>query len=321
MSNPYPYTSYGNSQMNNFVMDTTVLSPTGQPTLKTVGVPSESNGNWTAAKPGDHVVFTAWIKTGASTQAGGAQYGDGARIGIDFYSDVGRIGQYCADGTPAWDSVGNNASFDATRAWVVPFGSDWTKRTMDFIMPNFVTSDGVSIAGYTAGQQVESTGFIPWMAQVSFGWLDQATVWFGDVSVEVSGLDTSGLITITSLVNPVGAGKIDAYATSQSKGCAMTLNAYANSPYIFQRWVFTRSSDNLSTSWGSTNPLTFIFNENGVLEADFQQIVVTPPPTPKATLAARFPVVGNRALVQVYLRRIRDKFISKKLHSKLHPLV
>lgn len=37
--------------------------------------------------------------------------------------------------------------------------------------------------------------------------------------------------------------------------------------------------------------------------------------------AARVPCFGNRALVQVYLRRLRDKVFSKEQHKRLHPLI
>jgi len=49
--------------------------------------------------------------------------------------------------------------------------------------------------------------------------------------------------------------------------------------------------------------------------------VIVPVPVTRRTLAARVPMVGNSDLVQVYLRKIRDKTINKKMHEKLHPLV
>jgi hypothetical protein len=42
---------------------------------------------------------------------------------------------------------------------------------------------------------------------------------------------------------------------------------------------------------------------------------------PGKTLAARVPMVGNHKIVQVYLRKIRDKLISRETHKRLHPLV
>ena len=52
-----------------------------------------------------------------------------------------------------------------------------------------------------------------------------------------------------------------------------------------------------------------------------RQDSTTPPPSTNPSLAARFPIVGNRAIVQVYLRRLRDKVFTKKMHQKLHPLI
>ena len=48
---------------------------------------------------------------------------------------------------------------------------------------------------------------------------------------------------------------------------------------------------------------------------------VIPPEPPPRTVVARFPCVGNRALVQVYLRKLRDKIFSKKQHERLHPWI
>lgn len=48
-----------------------------------------------------------------------------------------------------------------------------------------------------------------------------------------------------------------------------------------------------------------------------------PPSTPyepKKTLAARVPSFGNSVYVQLYLRRLRDRWL-KRWHEKLHPLI
>lgn len=47
----------------------------------------------------------------------------------------------------------------------------------------------------------------------------------------------------------------------------------------------------------------------------------TPPEPPKPSIAARVPMFGNSALVQVYFRRLRDRVFSKKTHKRLHPLI
>jgi hypothetical protein len=44
------------------------------------------------------------------------------------------------------------------------------------------------------------------------------------------------------------------------------------------------------------------------------------PPAGRSS-AARVPYFGNRFIVQVYLRRLRDRFFSKSLHERLHPLI
>jgi len=45
------------------------------------------------------------------------------------------------------------------------------------------------------------------------------------------------------------------------------------------------------------------------------------PPQQNRSLAARVPMLGNSMLVQYHLRRLRDKYISKEWHKRLHPLV
>jgi hypothetical protein len=39
------------------------------------------------------------------------------------------------------------------------------------------------------------------------------------------------------------------------------------------------------------------------------------------TLAARVPAFGNSIIVKYYLRKLRDKFFSRKAHERLHPLI
>jgi hypothetical protein len=182
MSSPYP--TYPTTQMLYFIVDNSVLSPSGKPTLKGLKSGCECNAPWIPLQPGDRLIFKSYIKTGPSTVPR-TLYGDGARIGIDFYSGQGRIGQWCAEGQPQWDETGGQKPFSATQAWMVPFNSDWTLRVMDFICPDVVISDGISIAGYSQGQEVTPVGFIPWLAQMSLNWADDAECWFGDVSMEV----------------------------------------------------------------------------------------------------------------------------------------
>lgn len=52
-----------------------------------------------------------------------------------------------------------------------------------------------------------------------------------------------------------------------------------------------------------------------------EQPTPSPTPAPVPTKWARVPAIGNRAFVQVYLRRIRDKIFSKEEHERLHPWI
>lgn len=48
---------------------------------------------------------------------------------------------------------------------------------------------------------------------------------------------------------------------------------------------------------------------------------IPPTPPPSKSIAARVPMVGNSDLVQVYLRKLRDRVFTKEQHKKLHPII
>lgn len=91
--------------------------------------------------------------------------------------------------------------------------------------------------------------------------------------------------------------------------------------FIIYRVTVQSDSGNVIT-WYATSPATGkspeFTSETDVLAWITAQTTVKPT---KPTLAARVPTLGNSALVQVYLRQLRNKIISKENHKKLHPLV
>jgi len=136
----------------------------------------ESNSFWIPISPGDHVVFSCWMKT---TDSG---YGDtnpysGARIGIDFYSNK-RIGSLQSATYPETDQ--------SVRLNYVNWGTyQWTKRTIDFIVPQTVTADGY---GYPTGTLVAPTGMILWLQVWSstYGSTDPGQAWFADARLYIN---------------------------------------------------------------------------------------------------------------------------------------
>jgi hypothetical protein len=130
-----------------------------------------------------------------------------------------------------------------------------------------------------------------------------------------------------TFVNPQGYGSITiapsiAISPGVPSGTVVTLSALPISTTVFTRWLTGTSAQNVSIA--STSPVfQVVLNSDLYVEADFDLITVTPPaPTPTSkTVAARFPMIGNRAIIQVYMRKLRDKIIRKEVHKKLHPLV
>jgi hypothetical protein len=114
----------------------------------------ELDGHWTSINPGDHIVFSVWIWSGASS-IGDTNPEHGAKFGLDFYAN-GRICEIATpDGQTTYPSYPNMASN------VVPWGSgQWVHKTMDFVVQSSYVAD--PWGAYTAGQVVAPTGFIPW---------------------------------------------------------------------------------------------------------------------------------------------------------------
>jgi hypothetical protein len=128
-------------------------------------------------KPGDHILFTVWMKTSAST-IGDNSSTSGIRFGIDFYDNNNRI---CAIQTP--DGLENPTDWQLN---FVNWGHDWEQRIMDFTIPYQYAADGV--LGYPTGQMVTPTQMIPWIQAWSNtnGNADNGTVWFAEAELYIN---------------------------------------------------------------------------------------------------------------------------------------
>ncbi len=127
-------------------------------------------GYWSNLKPGDHVVLKVWIKTGSaqdSAHNGDKTYG-GGRLGIDFYGG----GEVLPPSLP-----GTVYGYDS---WV-PFGSDWTLRSYDLIVPDM--SYNKNYAGQSISpRQVD--GCIPWLQVMPY--TEPGLAWFADAELYIN---------------------------------------------------------------------------------------------------------------------------------------
>jgi hypothetical protein len=142
-------------------------------TSSDVNTARELDSNMISVKPGDHIVFTCWIKTTASQTAAynndpTDSYGKGARIGIDFYTASGMAGiGALVDGVGSGSITisGNYGSAGSHIPWNTP---TWTLQTINCIVPN----------GYSI------TSIIPWMQAESA--TDSGLGWFADAGLYVN---------------------------------------------------------------------------------------------------------------------------------------
>jgi hypothetical protein len=134
-------------------------------------------------KPGDHIVFTVWMKTSAST-IGDTSRSAGIRLGIDFYTASGRINGIQSPDGSYWTPSGGWPPNEYLN--YVNWGYNWTQRTMDFIIPNQYPSD--EFGGYPAGQLVTPDRMIPWIQVWSSSHqnADDGIAWFADAELYIN---------------------------------------------------------------------------------------------------------------------------------------
>jgi hypothetical protein len=139
--NPY----YGETQAGE--KDDVVTSPNGYSSIKYYPSAGEIDNYFYPVKPGDHVIYIVWIKTGGTSATE-----KGARCGIDFYGNG-----YSLDGLPSggtemfnvFSATPYNPTTAPTASWSSTTGvasgynvmyirwgtSGWTQMKYDFIVP------------------------------------------------------------------------------------------------------------------------------------------------------------------------------------------
>jgi hypothetical protein len=140
----------------------------------------ECDGPWIPVSPGDHVVFSCWMKTSASTLGDNGNPLYGARIGIDFYANGQITGTASPDGSVYNPITGVWPSGQTFVAWDT---STWTQVVMNFVVAASYPSTGGG--GYpTVGQMVVPTGIIPWMQVTQVN--DGGQAWFANTQLTIT---------------------------------------------------------------------------------------------------------------------------------------
>jgi len=146
-----------------------------------VNTARECDGTWYAVKPGDHIVAKCWIQV-TSSGFGDTNPFSGARIGIDFYSNL--------------PGLSNNGLLPASAFWRTYYSGDeskayahwgtvgWVQKTLDFIVPVTV--------GDNSGNPQVPTSLVMWMQVWSstYGGTDPGKAWFSDCELYIN--PTSG---------------------------------------------------------------------------------------------------------------------------------
>jgi hypothetical protein len=147
-------------------VDNSVLGPSGNPSIRLDPDRAGTERDifpvdyWQDVKPGDHIVFSIWIKTSSSSLGLNGNSNYGGRIGIDFYDPVNGD-QY---------GINRQYSVPTVRAGsFVPWGtSSWTQFTYDVTVP--------------AGSHIN--GIIPWIQVLEIN--DQGQAWFADAQLYIN---------------------------------------------------------------------------------------------------------------------------------------
>lgn len=118
--------------------------------------------------------------------------------------------------------------------------------------------------------------------------------------------------TLTVSENPAASGTFSVFPSlpTYPAGTQVQITATAAPNFKFLNFSVNGGSPD------STNPIVVTMDSNKGVIGFFSESA-----PPKPSIAARIPSLGNKALVQVYLRKLRDKVFSKKLHERLHPLI
>jgi hypothetical protein len=134
--------------------------------------------NGITVRPGQHIVMSCWVKT-SGTPSGSST---GARIGFDYYT-ANWAQRIAGMNSPEEAAVGRGYPNISTgeAANFVPWGSNWTFKVWDFIVPATAQGDGWVSGGVPLGQYAVPGTIVPW-CQIfgQNGYSSTYTSWFSD---------------------------------------------------------------------------------------------------------------------------------------------
>jgi len=141
-------------------------------TPNTMNPARECDADGIKINPGDNIVLSCWMKTTASEY--GPSDGGGARISFDYYDNFGIINLTQPDLSTllGW----------GTQNTYVPWGSDWTERTIDVQVPSSIIDSN--------GTTRYPTLMVPWIQVWGSTLGDPATntgeAWFADAELYIN---------------------------------------------------------------------------------------------------------------------------------------
>jgi hypothetical protein len=143
-----------------------------------------SDTDWAInVKPGDQIIFIIWMKTGASTINDNSASA-GVRFGIDLSNNHGRITAVQTPNGSYWTPQNGYPTNQAAN--YVQWGSDWTRRIMNFTIQSTYPTDG--LLGGEKGILETPSSMVPWVQVWSEtnSNRDEGTAWFADVELYIT---------------------------------------------------------------------------------------------------------------------------------------
>jgi hypothetical protein len=311
---------------NNVFFDYTVEHTPGVPSIRIdpwkAGASTGSTGRqndfreceakWFSCKAGDHIIFKVWVKMDAGTVKGGS----GGHLGIDLYGG-GNCVWVCwgPDWEPNPGGTQNTTGNDG--AQTVNWGSDWTLRTIDFIVPTGTFNYNPNTKTSVPAAAIDS--FVPWIqvwssdkgaTDPSSGYFTDTELYINPVYPEEPPAPSSYNLTLDS--QPGGSTNPATGTYNHQEGTEVSITANPVQGYRFVSWNFNGTTL-------TNNPYTFTMpSEDVSATAVFE--ATTPPPA-KTAAARTIGPFGLPTAVLHQLWKLRERYIRPEVHKKLHPLV
>lgn len=142
----------------------------------------EVNHAWVSVKPGDRIIFTCYIKTAYSS------VGTGGTIGFDCYGPKERILEVHPRTiqTEIWNGGSRPTGWSGMAGSVIwiPYGSGWTKITLDVTIPYTTYTHNDWQQPLTYGPQ-QIAGIMPMLCS-SWNKGESASIWYADAELYIN---------------------------------------------------------------------------------------------------------------------------------------